>query len=303
MTRLSITFIAILANGLLCYANNAHAADHTSYCSGMYYCLQKTVEGCSAEDYTNGDIPKTDTYCSIFKDLQERGLRSTSNQGRQIYKKVSGKHRVEYTQEGTLPMPTEVMLYLMNNLPFAAQLINAYQGTGFEAVYLDKKGKRFSGSGKRLSGTFTTVLQNENQTNSVYHGYGTANVLAWNLRGSALFLIDFEATGPQEIHYSARCFVFPRSAFVRSILNFFLFRRSIISEVKRTFGYIEDSAMAFHHGERAPIENYPAFSNPEGRQQIEEFQLLLQRTMGNEETPPMPAADQPEQTEPEPHQS
>ncbi len=85
--------------------------------------------------------------------------------------------------------------------------------------------------------------------------------------------------------------------------NFFLFRNAIVNVLDETFGDIQDSAMAFHRGERAPIENYPAFSTPEGRQQIEEFQLLLQRTMGDEETPPMPAADPPEQMEPEPHQS
>ena len=110
------------------------------------------------------------------------------------------------------------------------------------------------------------------QTRSLYHGFGTADVLAWSLRGTALFMFDFEETGPREITYSARCFVFPRSAFVRSILNFILFRRTIVGVLERTFGYIEDSAMAFHRGEREPIENYPAFSTPEGRRQIEEFQ-------------------------------
>ena len=198
-------------------------------------------------------------------------------------------------------MPEKVITYLMNNLPFAAHLVNAYQDTNFEAVYLDKNKKCFCGSGEQLSGIFTTVLQNENQTNSLYHGSGTADVMAWNLRGSALFLFDFEQTGMQEITYNARCFVSPRSAFIRSILNFILFRRSIISELERTFGYIEDSAMTFHRGDRAPIENYPAFSTPEGRQQIMEFQLLLQRTMGEAEAAPaLPTADIPKQTAQEP---
>jgi hypothetical protein len=258
--------------------------------------------GCSKDDCKQQtNIRYSDEYCEIFKELQARGLRSTSNQGRQIYRQVSGKHRVEYAQTGTLPMPAEVMVYLMNNLPFAVQLINAYQGTNFQAVYLDKSRKRFSGSGEGISGTFTTVLQNEEQTRSLYHGYGTADVLAWSLQGSALFLFDFKETGTPKITYNARCFVFPRSAFVRSILNFILFRRYIIGELERTFGYIEDSAMAFHRGERAPIENYPAFCTPQGQQQIKEFQLLLQRTMGGAEADPaLPTADTPEQNAQEP---
>jgi hypothetical protein len=258
----------------------------------MYYCLQETVEGCSTEDYTSDDIPKTDAYCSIFKDLQTRGLRSTTAQGRQIYKKVSGKHRVEYTQEGTLPMPVEVMTYLMNNLPFSAQLVNAYQGTNFQAAYLDKAKKRFSGSGESLSGIFNTVLQNTQRTRSLYHGFGTAEVLIWRLSGTALVIFDFEEVGPQEITYRLRCIVFPHSVFVKSILNFFLFRNALVDVLDETFCDIQNSAMAFHRGERAPIENYPAFATPEGRQQIEEFRLLLQRTMGGAATaPPLPTAD------------
>jgi hypothetical protein len=302
MIRPPTTFlIAAIACGLLCCANNTHAADHSSYCSGMLYCLQERPKGCSAEDCTDNKIATTDSYCEIFKDLHSRGLRSTSLLGRQIYQQVSGKHRVKYVQEGTLPMPAEVMVYLMNNLPFAAHLVNAYQDTNFEAVYLDKNKKRFSGSGEQLSGTFTTVLQNESQTSSLYHGSGTADVLGLSLRGSALFLFDFKETGTHEITYNARCFVFPRSAFIRSILNFILFRRSIIGEIESTFGYIEDSAMTFHRGDREPIENYPAFSTPEGQQQIMEFQLLLQRTMGEAEAAPaLPTEDTPKQTTQEP---
>jgi hypothetical protein len=277
---------------LLCTFAHARTADHSTYCSGMYYCLQETVKGCSAEDYTSGDIPKTDTYCSIFKDLQARGLRSTSTQGRQIYQKVSGKHHVEYTLEGTLPMPAEVMTHLMNNLPFAAQLVNAYQGTNFQAAYLDKTKKRFSGSGESLSGIFNTVLQNAGQTRSLYHGFGTTEVLVWRLSGTALVMFDFEEVGPQKLTYRVRCIVFPHNVFVKSILNFFLFRNAIVDVLDETFGDIQDSAMAFHRGEHAPIENYPAFSTPEGRQQIEEFRLLLQRTMGGAATaPPLPTAD------------
>ena len=77
----------------------------------------------------------------------------------------------------------------MNNLPFAAQLVNAYQGTKYQAVYLDTTKKRFSGSGESLSGIFTTVLQNEEQTRSLYHGFGTVNVTAWRLSGTALVML------------------------------------------------------------------------------------------------------------------
>ena len=207
-------------------------------------------------------------------------------QGKQIYKKVSGKHRVEYAIDGTLPLSAAVITYLMNNLPFAAQLVNAYQGTKYQAAYLDKTKKRFSGSGESLSGVFTTVLQNEQQTRSLYHGSGTAEVMVWRLRGTALVTFDFEEAGPRAITYRLRCMVFPNSLFVKSILNFSLFRNAIVKVLDETVGYIQDSAVAFQRGEREPIKNYPAFSTPEGRQHIKEFQELLQRTMDEAEATP-----------------
>jgi hypothetical protein len=286
MGRIALPSTIIACVLLFCGAVDVCASDNAAYCASMQYCLEEMPAECSEEDFTRGDLPREDSYCAIFKELQQRGLRSSSWQGRQIYRQVSAGHRVEYAQQGTLPMPAEVLTYLMNNLPFAAELVNAYQDTDFQAAYLDTDKKRFTGSGERLSGTFTTMLQNDNQTRSLYSGYGKAGVLAWRLRGTALIMFDFEETGVREITYNARCFVFPRSAVVRSILNFFLFRKSITGLLERTFGYIEDSALAFHRGDYEPIEKHPAFTTQEGRQQIRQFQALLQRTMGAEEQRP-----------------
>ena len=102
MTRLpKALLIAGIACTLLCTIAHARTADHASYCAGMYSCLQETPKGCSEEDCRQTDSRFSDeAYCSIFKDLQARGLRSTSAQGRQIYQQVSGKHRVEYAIDG-----------------------------------------------------------------------------------------------------------------------------------------------------------------------------------------------------------
>jgi len=145
MTRIAIILITTLVCcSLLWCANEAPAADHTSYCSGMYNCLQEIPIGCSKNDCKQQtNIHYSDEYCEIFKNLHARGLRSTSSQGRQIYQKVSGRHLVEYAKAGTLPMPEKVITYLMNNLPFAAHLVNAYQDTNFEAVYLDRNKNAF----------------------------------------------------------------------------------------------------------------------------------------------------------------
>ena len=124
--------------------------------------------------------------------------------------------------------------------------------------------------------------------------------MVWRLKGTALVTVDFEEAGPHAITYRLRCMVFPHSLFVKSILNFILFRNAIVKVLDETVGFVQDSAVAFQRGEREPIENYPAFSTPEGLQHIEEFQELLQRTMGEAEAPSLPEAATPDQAMPEP---
>ncbi len=298
LSAISRLSAALLLAGSMCalafWPVRARASDHRTYCAGMYHCLQETPQGCSAEQCARLDtFDYSAAYCSLFRDLSSRGLPSTSVQGRQIFQQISGKHRVEYALTDKLPMPGAVMVYLMNNLPFSAQMVNAYQGTAFEASYLDTTRRRFSATSENISGVFSTVLRNEPQTSSLYYGYGTVDILAWRLSGTALILLDFEETGPQEITYTVRCLVFPHSVFIKSILNFSLFRRAVIGVLDRTFRAIQNSAMAFDRGEREPIARYPAFATPEGQQQLEAFQRVLHNTMPAHAVPEDPAA-QPE---------
>jgi len=285
--------VTVCACSLFCSVPSAPASDHAAYCAAMRCCLGETPPGCSEQDCTETDIPKTGSYCSIFEDLQKRGLTTDASQGRQIFRQVSGPHRVEYALTGTLPMPAAVMVYLMNDLPFSTQLVNAYQKTAYQASYLDASRKRFAASSENVSGVFTTVLKNEEQTSALYYGFGTVEILAWRLSGTALVLLDFEETGVQEITYTVRCMVFPHNAFVKSILNFILFRKAVINVLDRTFRSVQDSAMAFHRGRREPITHYPAFQTPEGRQQIDTFQQVLHTAMQEMPAPAAPAA-QPE---------
>ena len=76
-----------------------------------------------------------------------------------------------------------------------------------------------------------------------------------------------------------------------------MFRRSITDLLERTFGYVENSALAFHRGDYEPIEKHPVFSTPEGRQHIRAFQALLKRTMQDaDHDPAMPDSNTQQQS-------
>ena len=58
-----------------------------------------------------------------------------------------------YENKGTLPLGQNVISYLFDNMPFTADLINAYLGTNYTLEYTSKNRRYFNGSnGRSLSG-------------------------------------------------------------------------------------------------------------------------------------------------------
>jgi len=254
------------------------ALDKKSYCSGVYNCLAEKPESCNdALCKKNPNIEYNSDFCEIFHRLKKRGLKPETFWGKRIYAYLSMEYRVTYTVDGTLPVSAPVMCYLMNNLPFSARLVNAYQGTGYTLEYTDTAKRKFRGdNGESLSGVFNIVLQDTNQLRNVYFGYGIAKVLMWNLRGTALVFFDYDPVDRSSVKYQLSCTVFPANSLIKSILNFVLFRKVVLSILKETIEHVQTSATEFYKGNLKPIEEYPEFNTPDGRKNIEAFQQIIQ---------------------------
>jgi hypothetical protein len=254
------------------------AADKKWYCSGIYNCLQQKLPSCDEEAcQQKPGIEYDDDFCTMFLELKKRGLDPETFWGRRIYSYLSRQHRITYMIEGSMPLAAEILRYLMNDLPFAAQLINAYKGTTYSASYTDPAHKQFRGdNGGSLSGIFTTITQDPAQNKTVYFGYGTAKILMWRLNGTALILLDIEPDNAGSVNYRLTCMVFPSNRFVRSILDFVLFRKAMTGIFRDMIANIRDTALQFSKGNTAPLEKYPAFNCPEGRKEIADFQRVVQ---------------------------
>lgn len=239
-------------------------------------CLQDVPDNASPDTCTDRPTVAIDPrHCNIVRELYARGLDPHSAWGRRLYALLGRKHRVTYRLAGTLPLNAAVMSFLLDHVPFAAALVNAFQGTSYHARYLDRARTRFSGdNGDNIAGRFTRVLQTPDQLQTVYFGQGTADILMWKLYGVALILLDLTPRG-KDVDYRFRCIVFPGSAWLQTIMNFMLFKKIVVGQIEDILDAVQTAAAAFHRGERRPIAESPELARPEMRQVLQGFQDVL----------------------------
>lgn len=220
-------------------------------------------------------------HCNIVRELYERGLDPHSAWGRRIYALLGRKHRVTYRLEGTLPLNACVMAFLLDHVPFAAALVNAYQGTRYHARYLDRPRTRFSGgNGDNIAGRFTRVLQTPDRMQTVYFGQGTADILMCKLYGVALILLDLTPQG-ESVCYRFRCIVFPGSAWLQTVMNFMLFKKIVVGQIEDILEAVQASATAFDRGNRSPIAASVELARPVMRPVLQGFQAVLAQCSGD----------------------
>ena len=147
----------------------------------------------------------------------------------EIYSRLRRQYRAIYENKGTLPLGQNVISYLFDNMPFTAELINAYLGTNYKLEYTSKDRRFFSGSnGRSLSGEFFWALQDSAGQKlgmrNVFFGYGHAQVLKWALHGTAVAYLDMDPVSDKEIRYKLTAIVFPGNSVLNSIMQMRVFK-------------------------------------------------------------------------------
>ena len=103
--------------------------DLRALCSGLKICMDIDYEGCFEEDKKPWPHHKYDKeFCGVFKEVEKRGFLPDPNvtMAAEVYARLGRRYRAIYVNEGTLPLNESVIKYLFDNMPFTAQLINAY---------------------------------------------------------------------------------------------------------------------------------------------------------------------------------
>ncbi len=256
--------------------------DTAAYCSAIRQCMNASDYFCNAENSRpNPDIEYDGEFCRPMHAMRDRDVRPATPDGRAVFSLMGKRYRSVYDVTGELPVNMEILNYVLDNLPFVAMLVNAYQGEAYEARYLTRDRRVFhGGNGRSLSGTFAQPYHQttRDSVRNFYWGYGRAKVLAWRLKGDGLLEMDFYNRGPRRVEYRLRAYAFPGNAFLNGVMQMGIFRNMVLKKIRIVIDDVERSARRFADGDLEPIRGYEPMKSRQGQRYLREFQEIVHRS-------------------------
>lgn len=257
--------------------------DFRSMCSGLKKCMGISYIGCTEADQKPWPKLKYDNeFCSVYNDLKNRGGQSffTSGASVEILARLGRRYRVEYINEGTIPLSKNVMSFLFDNMPFTAQLINAYLDANYMLEYTSRDRRFFKGSnGRSLSGEFYWALQDSAKQKlgmrNVFFGYGHAQVLKWTLHGSAIAFLDLEPVSNNSVKYKLTAIVFPGNSVLNSIMQMKVFKSVVNSKIDNIVDDIKKAAEKYYSGNKEPLLKNASLKSTENVQNVLDFEAVV----------------------------
>ncbi|MBQ5463428.1 MAG: hypothetical protein IIT53_05280 [Fibrobacter sp.] len=257
--------------------------DMRAFCSGMDQCLGIRYEACTdAELKPWPKVDYSEEYCKPYKDIVNRGfsLDIRTHMMTDIFLRLGRQYRVVYESEGTLPLEVNEITFLFDNMPFTADLINAYLESEYTLSYNSTNRRYFSGNnGHGLSGDFYWALQDSAGTKSMlrnmFFGYGYAQILRWSLKGTAVAFLDMNLVAPRTIKYKLTAYVFPSNSVLNSIMHMRVFKSVVNSKIDDVVNDIKKAATMYYGGDRRPLANNAKLRTPENQRHIAEFDNVV----------------------------
>ena len=246
--------------------------DVRSLCSGLKKCLDVDFRGCSAGDkHPWPRLKYNDEFCGVYHEVVKRGFKPTPGEPmvEEIFARLGRRYRAIYENKGTLPLGESVISYLFDNMPFTADLINAYLGTNYRLEYTSRNRRFFSGSnGRSLSGEFYWALQDSAGQKlgmrNLFFGYGHAKVLKWSLHGTAIAFLDMDEMANKQIKYKLTAIVFPGNSVLNSIMQMQVFKSVVNDKIDHIVKDIKKASGSYFGGNKEPMlksANLKSFDN------------------------------------------
>lgn len=257
--------------------------DLHALCSGMKMCLSVDVPGCDELDKKpNSKIKYDEEFCAPFHEVVKRGLSTdmTTPYAPEIFGRLGRQYRAIYENKGTLPVNESEISYLFDNMPFTAQLINAYLESGYILEYTHPNRRYFNGSnGRSLSGEFYWALQDSAGTHlgmrNLFFGYGHAKVLRWALHGTAIAYLDMDPIPNNQIKYKLTAIVFPANTVLNSIMQMKVFREVVNGKIDHIVDDIKKSSGQYFAGDKEPMLKSSVLKSQENIQNILDFEAVV----------------------------
>lgn len=257
--------------------------DLRSLCSGLKACMDMDFPGCTAEDQKPWPKVKyTDEYCAPYKEISKRGYPADIRlpMAPEIYARLGRQYRAIYENQGVLNVNGDEISFLFDNMPFTAQLINAYMESNYTLEYTHPNRRFFSGSnGRSLSGEFYWALQDSAGQKlgmrNVFFGYGHAKVLKWALHGTAVAYLDFDRLSDKEIAYKLTAIVFPGNSVLNSIMQMKVFKSVVNDKIDHIVDDIKKSSTDYFNGNKEPMLKSAALKSGDNVQYLIDFEAVV----------------------------
>lgn len=257
--------------------------DVRSLCSGLNFCLKQDVPGCTEDDKKQWPKVKyNDDFCAPFKEVTARGLSTDISKPMiaEIFARLGRQYRAIYENTGTLPLGADVISYLFDNMPFTAQLINAYLNSNYVLDYTSRNRRFFTGSnGRTLSGDFYWALQDSAGTKlgmrNLFFGYGHAKILRWSLHGTAVAYLDMEEVNRNELKYKLTAIVFPGNTVLNSIMQMKVFKSVVNDKIDDIVNDIKKASGSYFSGNKEPMLKSAVLKSDENVQYIIDFENVV----------------------------
>ncbi len=260
-----------------------NADNMRSFCSGMYKCLDIKYEACSEIDMKPWPkIEYDNEFCGPYKEIVKRGF-STDFKApmmMDVFMRLGRQYRAIYESEGTLPLEVNEITFLFDNMPFTADLINAYLKSKYTLEYNSMDRRYFSGgNGDGLSGDFYWALQDsagaKPMLRNMFFGYGYAQILKWSLKGTAIAYLDMDLVAPRKLKYKLTAVVFPGNSVLNSIMQLRVFKSVVNSKIDEVVNDIKKAASMYYGGNRKPLKENAKLQTPENKRHIAEFDKVV----------------------------
>lgn len=257
--------------------------DLRALCSGLKICMDIDYEGCFEEDKKPWPHHKYDKeFCGVFKEVEKRGFLPDPNvtMAAEVYARLGRRYRAIYVNEGTLPLNESVIKYLFDNMPFTAQLINAYLDENYTLEYTHPNRRFFNGSnGRSLSGEFYWALQDsagqKHGMRNLFFGYGHAHVLKWQLHGTAIAYLDMDPLPGNKLKYKLAAIVFPANSVLNSIMQMKVFRSVVNSKIDQIVDDVKKSSKMYFSGNKEPMLKSAALKSSDNVQYVLDFEEVV----------------------------
>ena len=256
--------------------------DMRSFCSGMHKCLDIKYEACTEADLKPWPkISYDEEFCGPYKEIVKRGfpLDIKAPMMTDVFLRLGRQYRAIYSSEGTLPLEVNEISYLFD-MPFTADLINAYLESEYTLEYNSLNRRYFSGSnGHGLSGDFYWALQDSAGTKTMlrnmFFGYGYAQILKWSLKGTAVAFLDMDLVAPRKLKYKLTAVVFPANSVLNSIMQLRVFKSVVNSKIDDVVNDIKKAASMYYGGNRRPLTENAKLRTPENKRHIAEYDKVV----------------------------